>query len=179
MVKEDPPLGHCRDTRSVADAAVDVESAANPDWAVRMDRQGVYTWTSQLDADKKTKPGAPRFWTMLQTAGRPLSLRREMKIGPADKWLAGHLGLMGGSAPRTDAVILRVDRRQVQPRKVPIRQSWQDRPAPLLFALDEYQGKSVTLELAQGAGGKPLHWQAVSTSSVPPAVKNDISPRLS
>jgi hypothetical protein len=140
---------------------------ASPGWAVRMDRRGIYTWTSHFDEMLKT--GSRRFRTMLQAGGQPLSLRREMKIGPADTWLAVHLGSPAGETPRPDAVTLHLGRRQVQPRKVPIRQHWQNRPAPLLFPLKEYQGKKITLELTQAAGGKPLHWQAVRTSSILPA----------
>jgi len=140
--------------------------AAAPGWAVRLDRRGAYTWTSHLD--KADKPGVRRFWTMLQAGAQPLSLRREMKIGPADKWLAVQLGLPGGDAPRADAVTLRIGGRQVQPRKVPIKQAWQDRPAPLVFGLQEHKEKEVTLELTQAADGKPLHWQAVRISAVLP-----------
>ena len=144
--------------------------AASPGWAVRLDRRGVYTWTSRLD--KTDKLGGRRFWTMLQAGAQPLNLRREMKIGPADKWLAVHLGSPGSDAPRADTVTLRVVGRRVKPRTVPIRQEWQEQPAPLAFALQEYKGKRVTLELTQPAGGKPLHWQAVRISPVfPPAYR--------
>ena len=140
--------------------------AASPGWKLRVDWRGVYTWTSHFD--EKVEPGARRFWTMLEAQGQPLSLRREMTIGPKDKWLAVHLGLPTGENPGPDAVSLRVGERRVQARKIPIRQLWQDRPAPLVFPLAQYQGKKITLELTQAPGGKPLHWQAVSTLAVPP-----------
>ena len=140
---------------------------ASPRWALRLDPRGVYTWTSHLD--KADQPGGRRFWTMLQAGAQPLSLRREMTITPADKWLAVYVSLPDGAAPLSDTVTLNVGGRGVQPRKVPIRQSWQDRPAPLLFGLKEYQGRKITLELTQAPGGKPLHWHAVSISPVPPA----------
>ena len=144
--------------------------AASPGWALRLDRRGVYTWTSRLDTTEQ--PGVRRFRTMLQARGQPLTVWREMKIGPADKWLAVYLGVPAGENPRPDAVALRVGERQVQARTVPVRQLWQGRPAPLLFPLDEYQGKKLTLELNQPAGGKPLHWQAVSTAAdLPPAYR--------
>jgi len=47
---------------------------------------------------------------------------------------------------------------------MPIKQFWQDWAAPVLFGIDEYQGKKVTLELTQAIGGNPLHWQAVTIS---------------
>jgi len=140
--------------------------AASPGWRLPLDRRGDYIWTTHFD--EKLKPGARCFWTMLQAGGQPLTLRREMTIGPADKWLAVHLGLPGGENPAPDAVSLRVGKQGVGPRKIPLRQQWQDRPAPLVFPLSQYQGKKVTLDLIQPAGGKPLHWQAVGTSDVPP-----------
>jgi len=138
-----------------------------PGWSIRPDRREAYSWTSRLD--KSDQSHVRRFWTMLQAAGQPLSLRKEMKIAPADKWLAVHLGSADSAAPRADTVTLRIGGRQVQPRKVPIKQLWQDRPGPLLFGLKKYHGKKITLELVQRPGGKPLHWHAVSISSVLPA----------
>jgi len=128
---------------------------ASPGWTLRLDRRGVYTWASHLD--KADKPGVRRFWTMLKAEGQPLTLRREMTIGPADKWLAVHLGLPTGETPGLDAVTLSVGEQRVQARKIPIRQLWQDQPAPLVFPLAQYQGKKITLELTQPAGGKTLH----------------------
>jgi hypothetical protein len=143
--------------------------AASPGWTLRLDRRGEYTWTTHFDADEKVEPGDRAFRMMLQTGGQPLSLRREMTIGPADKWLAVHLGLPTGENPRGDTVTLRVGDRKIQPRKIPLRQLWQTRPAPLVFPLAQYQGRKIVLELTQPAGGKPLHWQSVNTSDVPPA----------
>jgi len=137
-----------------------------PGWAIRPDRRGACTWTSRLG--KADQPGVRRFWTMLQTGSQPFSLRKEMKIAPADKWLAVYLGSPGSAAPPADNVTLSAGGRAVQPKKVPIKQLWQDSPAPLLFGLQEYQGKKIMLELAQRPGGKPLHWHAVSISPVLP-----------
>jgi len=135
---------------------------ASPGWKLKLDKRGVYTRTSYLH--KPEEPGVGRFWTMIRAQGQPLRFSRGMTIGPADKWLAVHVSLPAGESPRPDAVALRVGERQIQPRKIPIRQGWQEWPAPLLFGLDEYQGKKVTLELTQPAGGKPLHWQAIKIS---------------
>ena len=136
--------------------------AASPGWKLKLDKRGVYTRTSYLH--KPERSGAGRFLTMIQAQGQPMRLSREMTIAPADKWLAVHVSLAIGELPGSDAVVLRVGGRQVQPRKIPIRQRWQEWDAPVLFGLDEYQGKRVTLELTQGAGGKPLHWQGVKIS---------------
>ena len=140
---------------------------ASPGWTLQFDKRGVYTWTSNFD--EKSPLGERRFWTMLQAGAQPLSLSREMTIAPADKWLAVNLGLPGGENPVPDTVTLRVGEQKVQARKVPLRQLWQDRPAPLVFPLAQYQGKKVTLELTQAPGGKPLHWQSVSTSTTAPS----------
>ena len=140
--------------------------AASQGWTLALPRRGVYTWTTHFD--DMEKPGPGRFLTMLRAEGQPLRLSREMTIGATDKWLAVYVGLAGGKSPPQDAVALRVGGRKIQPRKVPIRQRWQNRPAALVFPIEEYQGKKITLELTQPAGGEPLHWEAVSTSAVPP-----------
>ena len=137
--------------------------AAAPGWKLKLDKSGVYTRTSYLHKPERSGR-LGRFWTMIRAQGQPLRFSRTMTVAPADKWLAIHVSLSTGENPRPDAVALRVDGRQIQPRKIPTRQRWQDWPAPLLFALEEFQGKTVTLELAQAADGKPLHWQAVKTS---------------
>jgi hypothetical protein len=139
---------------------------ARPGWSLRTEQGGDYAWTSQLD--KKGKPGERRFWTMLKTGNRPLSLHREMTIGPSDKWLAVHLGLPTDENYKPDTVTLNVDGRRVQARKVPIKQIWRERPTPLIFSLAKYAGKKITLELTQPIGGQPLHWQAVRTSETLP-----------
>jgi len=139
---------------------------ASPGWKLKLDKPGVYDRTSHLREPDRSGPG--RFLTMLRVRSQPLRFSREMTIAPADKWLAVHVTLATGETPRTDAVILRVGQRQIQPRKIPVRQRWQDWPAPICFGLDEYQGKKVTLELTQAPGGDPLHWQAVTISKTLP-----------
>jgi hypothetical protein len=141
--------------------------AASPGWRLPVDRSGGYIWTTYFD--EEVKPGGRCFWTMLQAGPKPLSLRKEMTVGPADKWLAVFLGLPSGENPAPDAVTLRVGGQQVPSRKIPLRQTWQERPAPLVYSLQQFKGKKITLELIQPAGGKPLHWQAVNTAEVPPA----------
>jgi hypothetical protein len=140
--------------------------AASPGWKLKLDKRGVYTRTSDLYKPQNTprRSGAGRFLTMIRAQGQPLIFSREMTIAPADKWLAVHVSLPTGQSPGPDAVVLRVGERRIKPRKMPIKQFWQDWAAPLLFGLDEYQGKKVTLELTQAIGGKPMHWQAVTIS---------------
>ena len=140
--------------------------AGSRGWTLGLDNRGVYTWTSRFNEEDIQNEA--RFWTMLRAEGQPLTLWREMTVGPTNKWLAVHLGVPSDAPPHPDTVVLRVGGQQVQPRKIPLKQLWQNRPAPLLFPLDKYQGKKVKLELTQPVGGKPLHWQAVSIASFPP-----------
>jgi len=137
--------------------------AASPGWKLKLDKRGVYTRTNYLH--KPGKSGPSRFLAMIRAQTQPLRVSREMTIGPADKWLAVYVSLSTGVPPEPDAVVLRVGERRVQPWKIPIKQHWQDWGAPLLFGIDEYQDKRVTLELTQAIGGKPLHWQAVRTAT--------------
>jgi len=141
--------------------------ASSPGWTLGLEKRGAYTWTSHFD--ETGKPGAGRFWTMLRAQGQPLRLSQEMTIGPTEKWLAVRLGLPTGENPRADAVTLRVGGRQIRPRKMPIRQRWQSWAVPLVFSLDEYKGRKITLELTQPAGGEPLLWRSVSTLAAPTA----------
>jgi hypothetical protein len=143
--------------------------ASSREWTPRLDPRGVYTWSSYLHKRRSTRLDTGQFLTLIQAQKQPLSLSREMMIGSADKWLAVYLSIPSGESPGSEAVNLRIGTRQIQPQKIPTRQSWQDWGAPLLFNLDEYQGKSVTLELTQLAGGKPLHWRAVKFSKRLPA----------
>ena len=138
-----------------------------PGWRLRSARDGRFVWTTRFDA--KAPPEQQRFWSMLQARGGALSLSREMTIGADDKWLVVQLGVSTGENHKPDAVSLRVGERRIPARKVPLRQTWQAAPTPLAFPISEYAGKKVILELIQGADAKPLHWQSVATSPVPPA----------
>ena len=140
--------------------------AESQGWTLGLDRRGVYTWTSHLDEIEG--PGAGCFRTMLRAQGHPVRLSRTMTVRPTDKWLAVSVGLPTAPDPRPDAVALHVGQARIQPRKIPIRQRWQDRPAPIVFPLEKYQGRKITLELTQPAGGKPLHWQTVNILAAPP-----------
>jgi len=140
--------------------------AACPGWTVKLDPKGDYAWTSVFY--EEGRPGQRSFWPMLQARNKPLSLTRKTTIGPDSQWLAVHLGLPTDIRHKPRTVILRVNGREIPARKIPVRQLWRDRPAPLAFPLEQYKGKKVTLEIIQPAGGEPIHWQAVSMSSIPP-----------
>jgi hypothetical protein len=141
-----------------------------PGWRISSKPGGGYAWTSSLDATGT--PGVRGFRRMLQAKAGPVKLQRKMKIETADKWLALHVSLRDGENASAGAVVLRVGEQQVRAQAVPIKQAWRNQPNPLLFAIDKYQGKTVTLELIQPAGGKPLHWKGVSTmAGLPPAYR--------
>jgi len=140
--------------------------AATAGWEIIMDRQDSYAWTSFFY--EKGRPDHRSFWPMIQARDKPLKLRRKITLRPDDKHLAVHLGLPTDIHHRPGTITLHVGEREIPARKIPVRQTWRDRPTPLLFDLQKYIGKTVTLELTQPAGGKPLHWQAISISKVPP-----------
>ena len=141
--------------------------AASPGWTARLDKRGACTWTVHFD--ETAGAGAGRFLTTVWAQGQPLVLSREMTIGPTDKWLAVHVGLPTGEDPRPDVIALYVGQRKIQPRRIPTRQHWQSRAVGLLFPLEQYQGKKVSLELRQPPGEKPLHWRAARILTAAPA----------
>ncbi len=91
-------------------------------WSFQSDRSEVGVWTGHLD--KSDKSGAlPGFRTMLRADRQALKLRRKVKIGPGDKWLAVHLDLPAGENPKPGILTLRIDNSSIPPRKIPIRQA--------------------------------------------------------
>jgi len=140
--------------------------AATEGWKILIDPTGRYAWTSFFHEKGSSDRGS--FWPMIQAIDKPLKLRRKMTVGPSDRHLTVHLGLPTDISGRIGVVTLRADKREIPARSIPIRQVWRTRPTPLVFDLKGHQGKTVTLELTQPAGGKPLHWQAIGISNVPP-----------
>jgi len=140
--------------------------SGGPEWSVRTDRHQQYVWTCRFEGADPAAP--PRFRTMVHSRQRPFALVRKMKVGPSDKWLAVYASTTKNQCPPPGAVMLHADGCRIRPRKTPLRQDWQDKPAPVLFPLDEHQGRKVTLELSQKPGGEPLHWRAIRISSIPP-----------
>ena len=135
-------------------------------WSVRSVLRGACNWTSQFH-----QPAGlfrPRFQTMVQAKGHPLRIGRKMKIEPGDKWLAVHVNSVGEASPADNAVVLQIAGRTIRAQKVPVKQSWRRNPAPLLFSLAGYQGRTESLELIQAVGGQPLHWQGIRTMSARP-----------
>ena len=133
--------------------------AGSGEWKLKLDQRGVCSWTSRFD--RTARPGVGSFTTMLTAKAQPLKLLREMKVGPADKWLAVYLNLPAGENPPTDTIALLAGGRKIQSPEVPIRQQWRRQAAPIIFSLAEHKDAKATLELIQPAGGKPLTWRAV------------------
>jgi len=140
--------------------------AAEKGWTLLPAGRGEHVWTGLLDDTHAH--GRGRFLAMLRVERQPMRLRREMTIGPGSTWLVVRLGLETAENPRPDVVALYVNQREVRPRKMPIRQRWQERPTPIVFSLERYKGRKVTLELTQPPGDKPLLWSAVRTSATAP-----------
>ncbi|MDP6635309.1 MAG: NPCBM/NEW2 domain-containing protein [Phycisphaerae bacterium] len=140
--------------------------AACPGWEIQLDQRGGYVWTSFFY--EKGRHDQRSFWPMIEAKKQPLRLRRKTMIGPDSRQLAVHLGLPTDIHHSPGTITLHADGRKIPARKIPIRQIWRDRPTPLVFDLEQFNGKKITLELTQPAGGKPLHWQAVSISKLPP-----------
>jgi len=137
-----------------------------PQWRLRHERSDAYNWTSILD--ETGTPGRRRFRTMVQARGRPLRIWREMEIGPKDKWLAVRVSLSDGQPADADSIAMSIGAGKIRAREVPIRQTWQSRAAPLLFAIGDHQGEKVKIEFIQAAGRRRLHWNGVGVSQTLP-----------
>jgi hypothetical protein len=143
--------------------------AGSRGWTVGADPRDIDIRTCYLPKYSHSGIESSHLLALVQPLKQPLLLSRKMLIGPSEKYLAVYLSSEHGYSPGSHAVTLSVDKKQIKPRKIPIRQDWQDWPSPLLFQLDEYQGRTVTLELAQRADRKPLHWRAITTSKELPS----------
>jgi len=138
-----------------------------PEWRVRAARPVDWTWTGVL-TDSPT-PGVKRFSTLIAPGDTTLRVSRKMKIGPKDKLLAVYVNAVGRRKSIDRAITLKIDGGEIKARKAPVRQVWRRNEAPLLFPLDQYEGREVTLELAQAPGGQPLAWKTIETLETPPA----------
>ena len=137
-------------------------------WTVKFDKRGRYAWTGRLQKDRNPA-GRMRFRPMVRAEKHPLVLSRQITIGPRDNWLTVDTGVFGDDGaylPR--AVSLRIGKDVIKPAKLPARQNWQTRGAPPLFAIGQYRGKKVTVELTQAADGTSLYWHRIGISNDPP-----------
>ncbi|MDP6848265.1 MAG: NPCBM/NEW2 domain-containing protein, partial [Kiritimatiellia bacterium] len=138
--------------------------ACSRGWTFGADPRDIDIRTCYLARYGHTGIESSQLLALVQPLKQPLLLSRKMLIGPSEKYLAVYLSTEQGYSPGSHAVTLSVEKKQIKARKFPIRQDWQNWPSPLLFQLDEYQGRTVTLELTQRADRKPLHWRAIITS---------------
>jgi len=132
-------------------------------WTVKFDKRGGYIWTGRFQKDRSTERGS--FRTTLQAGKHPLVLSRSIAVGPDDNWLtvgAGQFAAAGTSRPA--AASLRIDNKEIKPEEPPIRQAWQRKDAPMVFAVRQYRRKKVTLELTQPTGSTEVFWHTVGLS---------------
>jgi len=103
---------------------------------------------------------------MVRPEKHPLVFSRQITIGSRDNWLTVDTGVFGDDgAYRPRAVSLRVGKKVIKPEKRPLRQTWQIRDAPPVFAIGQYRGKKVALELTQAADGTSLYWHRMGISN--------------
>jgi hypothetical protein len=100
------------------------------------------------------------FVTVIRAEKHPLVLSREVTVGPRDNWITVDTGTFDGDTFRPKAISLRIDKKEVKPELTPVRQEWHKRNAPPAFAIGQYRGKKISLELTQPADGAGLCWQA-------------------
>ncbi len=131
-------------------------------WTVKFDKRGAYTWTSHFRKAKALE--RDRFLTMIRAEKHPLVFSREITVGPRDNWVTVDTGVFDGDTFRPKAISLRIDKKEIKPERAPIRQEWQERDAPPVFAIGQYRRRKVTLELTQPADGTGLYWQAARIS---------------
>ena len=131
-------------------------------WRPTLDPKGVYQWRSWMARPESHERES--FLPVLRVGARALKLSREMTVTAGDKWLVVDVGFTDGSDIRADAILLRIGDADIQPEKLPVRQYWRRRTAPLVFSLADYRGKKVKLELTQKPGARELYWRAVAVS---------------
>ena len=136
-------------------------------WTATFDKRGVYTcrsWLARPDNHERE-----RFLPVLRVDAQPLKLSKEMKIPVGDKWLVVDVGFPDGRDIHAKALTLRIGDKEIQAEKLPIRQYWRRRTAPLVYSIEKYRGKKTRLELTQQPDGKELYWRGIATSNRLPA----------
>jgi len=136
-------------------------------WTAKFDKRGVYTWGSWYDWAARYERGL--FLPVLGAKAQPLKLSKEMTVPADDKWLVVGVGLPDGGNPQPKAVTLRIGNEVIQPEKIPIKQHWRRRTAPLVYPVEKYRGKEIKLELTQPPNGRELYWRGIGTSKELPA----------
>ena len=135
-------------------------------WTLGFDQSDIRRLGSWHDRSARGERGL--FLPMLASGSKPLKLTREMKIAADEKWLVVDVGAADRGDVKSDAVKLRAGDDEISAEKIPVRQYWRSRRAPLVFAIDKYRGKNVKLELTQTPGGKDLYWRTIGVSKTLP-----------
>jgi len=130
-------------------------------WTAKLDKRGVYTWGSYFDP---TAGADGRFTATVRAEAQPLVLSREITVGPADKWLVVDGGYTAGGDLHVGSVTLHVGKTPIPEEKMPIKQLWMRRGAPLVFPIAKYKGKKVTFEMKRAPGGRPLYWRRIAVT---------------
>jgi hypothetical protein len=136
------------------------------DWTLNFSKQGVYAIGSWFDRSAGFERGL--HLPAIRAKAQPLKLTRKMTIPPDHKWLVVDAGYADGGDMQTQAVSLRIDDKEISAEKMPVRQYWRRRTAPLVYSIEKHCGKEVKLELSQRPDGKNLYWRAISTSKAVP-----------
>jgi hypothetical protein len=135
-------------------------------WTVNFDKRGVYKLGNWLDKGARYERGL--FLPFISAKAQPLRLSREIAIGADDKWLIVDAGSPNAGNIDTHAVTLRIGDKTIPAEKMPVRQWWRQRTAPLVYSIEEYGGKEVKLELTQRADGKDLYWRSIALGKTLP-----------
>jgi len=135
-------------------------------WTVMPTEFPSLTLTNQLDVSRGRDPG---YRLMLGTRDRFYLLSRRLKIAAPQRWLS----LAASRLPDSPAsfVQIRIDDRTVGEFEVPIRNSPSD-PDPLLVNVEEYQGRTVPVELVV-MGTDPaclIDWRGCALTSERPGL---------
>ncbi|MDP6542514.1 MAG: NPCBM/NEW2 domain-containing protein [Phycisphaerae bacterium] len=130
-------------------------------WTLKLDKSEVCTWTNRFD---ETSGAGGRFLTTVRTEEQPLTLSREIMVGDDDKWMVVDAGYADGGDLHIGSITLHVAGVAIPTEKIPVKQIWMRRGAPLVFPIANYKGKKVTFEMKRAAGGRPLYWRRIAVT---------------
>jgi len=153
--------------RSEVDRHIGPHVIAWHGWTASFHKRGVYTWRNTVDRASRHEPEP--FLPVLRAKIHPLKLSKEMTIPAGDKWLVVGVGFTDGGGLRPKAVTLRIGDEDIQPEKIPVKQYWRRRTAPLVYSVEKYRGKEIKLELTQPPDGRELYWRGIGTVKELPA----------
>jgi len=135
-------------------------------WKLKLEKPPACTWMNRFD---ETLGATGRFLTNVHLENQPLTLSREVTVGPDDKWLVVDSGYTDGGDLHTGSVTLHVASTAIPAEKIPVKQHWMRRGPPLVFPIAKYKGKKVTFEIKRAAGGRSLYWRRIAVAGELPA----------